>query len=1136
MTNSLKDIIQRCHQRREKPLRQKKTVVTPSLYKGLLYHFTPYCAQRYPVRLYDLEQANISFMPVGGAPAYDQVPRAFDGERFLKRQRITDWKIRQWYTSWGIQVYTGIPSERNGARWQDVEFTYEAICAAPDAVLACVESLVNVVANPLLVLTKSGGLRYSCRVPHYLHPNTEEARLYIYKHAPTSENPYQRNVYLKILGEEGHSPWDARYEIVVGDLLNPPVIAKEVLFTALDTLREALHVPEPLGTEKPAPISEVVTPMPLSLGSHKLDLAKEAFLKRGFSYLREEDNFHHWAENASGDDTDVLLWERDGTVWIRSSTPDVGLPAEDTPITDVWDDTGILPPIPATGLPVSEKMLTVRKGKLSPLAIKRPSPVLKKPEGEEKIYKPLEKNIAQLQSVFDSDARVIGLLAETDVRGNYEVESHLLKNGIVAYSAGFSRIEEAVKHFQRQNLSSLARWRHVTYLWDQVKEIPVAERMANPFERGNVCEDPERFLAMVDKGVNASETLCPQCPVYTACRERGYLSQPATFQRAKTQIFGFEQTFLRPQELAVSEKLLEPVEDTQRLCIVSSLKTDGLFLGCGISKEQLEEWRVSWQGRALGNFAGALLNTLEIESEPDDFAVRRIRTVMRVFQRHEEEIVRQMCQVNVRGRVIRRELVDDETGEELAHFTVAFFGDVSAHIPLNNDAAERLMAKGLPVFRLESFELDKNMEISMPIEQAIGLGILDIRTIKKIQEFPSVYGNQDWTLWHQLKRFFAHYTRDADVPMMWYNHALEFLVPPVLHPSIKRLLIMSSTLSEQQFHKAFPGEESEFIHINPTPWVAGNQFFQIRTGIHTSQTLLDYDNTWDVIGLSKIGERFLLGICAEIQRDPNVKHAIITDDLAIKQLRDVPKMENVCLLREYKDLYNLETAFEAVDVVWIVGTPYCEPGVIWRRAQILFGNDEEPLCYEADPEFEHYKDERVQQVYTQSVAELITEIVGRTGLNRLRGKKVVLMSSLEIPDITNRPETLLFDWEDFEVAGGLDKLAETIATRQRFEVERDQLTADTSRQEVERILGCSARQANRTLNKLRGGNIPRVNFREQILTLLADGEKKASEMTTAIDGHPQTIHKELQRLTKLGEIEKVGWGMYALSETSSPEQ
>ena len=85
----------------------------------------------------------------------------------------------------------------------------------------------------------------------------------------------------------------------------------------------------------------------------------------------------------------------------------------------------------------------------------------------------------------------------------------------------------------------------------------------------------------------------------------------------------------------------------------------------------------------------------------------------------------------------------------------------------------------------------------------------------------------------------------------------------------------------------FPGEEIEFIRIKPTPWIAGNQVFQIRTGVHTLKTMLDYDNTWDVIGLSKIGEPFLLSICAEIERDPSVKHAIITYDPIIEQLKDV---------------------------------------------------------------------------------------------------------------------------------------------------------------------------------------------------------------------------------------------------------
>ena len=408
--NFLKSILQRCHQRHEKPLRQKKTIVTPSTYKSLYYHFTVYCAAKTPVRLYDLEEADISFMPAGRAPTNDRVPQSFGGTRFLTQQRTEDWEIRQWHTSWGIQMYTGIPSEREGARWHDLEFTYQALCTAPDAVLACVETLVNISANPLLTLTQSGGIRFSCRVPHYLHPHTESERLYIYKDVPTPEDLYDRDIYLEIRGAECHSPWDARYEILSGDLLDPPIIAKEVLFTTIDTLRSELHDPAPDRTEKLEPTLETVSISPPSLGSHKLDLAKEAFLKRGFSYLGQEKDQHHWTQHVNkGVDTEVLLWERDGTVWIQASKSDLELPAEATPITDVWDDTGILPRVGDAELPMSEKMLAVREGKLSPLAIKRPSPVLQKTADTEKVYEPLEEGIHQIEGLFDTDARVVGL-------------------------------------------------------------------------------------------------------------------------------------------------------------------------------------------------------------------------------------------------------------------------------------------------------------------------------------------------------------------------------------------------------------------------------------------------------------------------------------------------------------------------------------------------------------------------------------------------------------------------------------------------------------------------------------------------------------------------------------------------------
>jgi hypothetical protein len=172
----------------------------------------------------------------------------------------------------------------------------------------------------------------------------------------------------------------------------------------------------------------------------------------------------------------------------------------------------------------------------------------------------------------------------------------------------------------------------------------------------------------------------------------------------------------------------------------------------------------------------------------------------------------------------------------------------------------------------------------MPMAEAIALGILDTSTVENIEAFPTVYKNPNWTLWHQLKRFLAHYTRDADAPMLWTNTLwanknIQFWTPPVLHPSVKRLMFMSAQISEQDLRRAFPDEEIEVPHINPTAWVAGNQVFQIRTGIYPQETLLNYDTDWDILGMSETGQRFFLGIQAEIERDPSVKHAIITQPI-----------------------------------------------------------------------------------------------------------------------------------------------------------------------------------------------------------------------------------------------------------------
>ena len=541
--NSINNLIQRCHKRYEKPLRQKKTLVSPALYKGLFDHFTVFCARSCPVKLYDLDDADISLMPTGLAHEHDRLPHSFGGDRFLTRQSWHDWDMRLWHTSWGIHVYTGIPSQREDARWHDLDFSYQAICDAPDDVLTCIEMLCNAVVNPLLVITKSGGLRFSCRVPDYLHPNTEEARFYVYKDTQKSENEFHRDVYLEVLGDKGHSAWDARYEIVTGDLLNSPIISKEILFAAIDAFKETCHASNPSAPNVPFPDTHNVH-VSSSFGSRKLDLAKEAFLKRGYTYITQDGDYHYWRTQQG--DEDVLLWEQDGTVWIRAISPKADIPSEDTRITDVWDDTGILPTLPETGLPVNEKILAVREGNLSPLAIKRPSPILEKTKETDKHYETFDENIQQIQRVFTSNARIIALSGETQAMNNYELEKYLLNTAPVVFSSDYFAIEAMAQHYQKHNLPAIARWRNVTYMWEQIKEIPANVRMKTPFQHGNVCEDPERFSALKKKGINAKQILCPQCPVYTDCQKRGFITQPKLLQQANTQLVGNKRIFLDP--------------------------------------------------------------------------------------------------------------------------------------------------------------------------------------------------------------------------------------------------------------------------------------------------------------------------------------------------------------------------------------------------------------------------------------------------------------------------------------------------------------------------------------------------------------------------------------------------------------
>ena len=1004
---SVKDIIQQCHEQRRKTLQQRETIVSPTLHGEYPYHYIVYCARRYPLLLHDLEQADISFMPIGQAP-FDQGPAYCGGTRLLRRQGTLNWEPRRWFSSWGIQVYTGMPSARDGANWHDIEFTYRAIRDAPDAVVACVEALVNAVMNPLLTLLKGGGLRFSCRVPDYLHPNTTDAKQYVHKHLPNIDHR-DRDIYVEIIGDKGYTRWDARYEILTGSLLNPPIISKDVLFAFLDVLRELLH--------EPVPTSELET----------IDEAIE--------------------DTQDFDDFDVIE------------------SLETDPV-------------------VNESILAVRSGELSPIGIKRPRPLLEKVK-----YTAVEDE----RNRSEQAARVLGIITGSmNTKKKHEIEATFLDTAPIWINADTPHgAEDAERYYEGQGIS-VGRWKQRNHRWKQANRIPIAERMQNPFARGNVCEDAERCDALDQKGGDPNRSICPSCPVYDPCQARGYLSQFKTLKEKQVIVSDMPNLFLDQRYAAFVDALIVP----DRVCIINDSESQltKLFSAHHLSTEILEGWLINWSSAALGQFAKTVLNAIRITDSQHGDIAKRIRTVVQAFERLENSIVQQMCQVNC----------TDKEGSRIAIDT----------------------------------------------DSAILLGALDISTSENIERLPNVYRDSAWTLWHQLKTFFAYYTRDMDAPMFVDDGILRFWLPPRIHQEIQKLVFISPAFSEDCFKEVFPEETVSVRRIESQETsLSGNKSFQLRSAPHISYAIANYEVNWDVFSLSEIASRFFRGIHQEMKRHPDRNHVVISSTSARIMLKDV--LDNII---NYHDLIKdtpahseeLQTAFETADVyydrikglqsicetadvVWIVGTPYWHPKFVWEQAKILFGNQAEPLNYNLTMNPYQFEDERTQGLYEQNAIGTLTQIIRIAGFNEASGKTLVLNTALRIPSITDAPEMELFDWEDFELAGGLDELPETIRIREAHEAEYANMDASWDRKRVEYLLGVSKAQANRILMRLRGGKLERTPFHVQIFQLLSNGQKTTPEILEAIDGNPGAIKNELTRLVETGEILRVRRGVYALA-------
>lgn len=247
MHDILHDLIERCIARNKQPRQAHRTRVYQDEY-SIYYAIRDGTLQSATPR--DFEKAGIGFMPIAKNGYAIEQYAASVGKNWQTRYGFDDWEVKSWKQSYGVQVYTGIPSEY----LTDLDFEFDIVRDHPDILLETLDALLTLTLNPCLTLSKSAGLRFSCRSPDYVHPRSNDAREYIARYKPErdeQDRPIREALYLEIFGDKGLSRWDARYEILTGDPFALPVIEDvDALFEIIDTLKSKIHVPAPPKKEK----------------------------------------------------------------------------------------------------------------------------------------------------------------------------------------------------------------------------------------------------------------------------------------------------------------------------------------------------------------------------------------------------------------------------------------------------------------------------------------------------------------------------------------------------------------------------------------------------------------------------------------------------------------------------------------------------------------------------------------------------------------------------------------------------------------------------------------------------------------------------------------------------------------------
>ena len=150
--------------------------------------------------------------------------------------------------------------------------------------------------------------------------------------------------------------------------------------------------------------------------------------------------------------------------------------------------------------------------------------------------------------------------------------------------------DEKVSDFRRrqeahQDHRAVYQWRSVFYNHEESREFHIRMSMIG---EGLMCVQPGKFDALRQKGITPQATLCPSCPVQSACIGEGYLSQVRTARQADYFITAQDGFLFDKSISGFAQKIVKSKRTT--IGIVDEVRAHELFNDAHLSNRNSSRW------------------------------------------------------------------------------------------------------------------------------------------------------------------------------------------------------------------------------------------------------------------------------------------------------------------------------------------------------------------------------------------------------------------------------------------------------------------------------------------------------------------------------------------------------------------